>query len=145
MKVTASTANPSKAGRWCHGWCGGSLGRAVSEETRPRRSSSARLARVASEMANRLTLIQEHAMIMRAIGNGITPEQIAKALDIDTTKIKANLTLPKGIHQDAVEILKNKPITMSRWHWVSCLYAMTTQGHKVLSIGHRPYGRDQHF
>ena len=60
---------------------------------------------------NRLSVIQEHAMILRAIENGVTAAQIAKALDIDVTKIKRNLTLLDGIHPDAIELLKSRPIT----------------------------------
>jgi len=64
-----------------------------------------------NDKINRLSLIQEHAMILRAIGQGVTPDQIAKALDIDVRKIKASLNLLDGIHPDAVDLLKDKPIT----------------------------------
>ena len=59
----------------------------------------------------RLSLIQEHTMILRAVDHGVTPEQIAKALDLDVGKIKASLNLLNGIHADAVDLLKDKPIT----------------------------------
>lgn len=64
-----------------------------------------------NERVNRLSVIQEHAMIMRAIERGVTPMEIAKALDIDASRIKKNVNLLQGIHPDAVELLKNKPIT----------------------------------
>ncbi|MDO8545407.1 MAG: plasmid partitioning protein RepB C-terminal domain-containing protein [Opitutaceae bacterium] len=64
-----------------------------------------------NDKVNRLSLIQENAMIMRAISNGVTPEQIAKALDIDVSKIRSNFSLLEGIHPDAVELLKDKPIS----------------------------------
>jgi hypothetical protein len=64
-----------------------------------------------NDKVNRLTLIQEHAMIMRAIDLGVSPEQIAKALDLDVAKIRASFNLLEGIHPDAVELLKDKPIT----------------------------------
>jgi ParB-like chromosome segregation protein Spo0J len=64
-----------------------------------------------NDKVNRLSLIQEHAMIIRALGNGVTAEQIAKALDIDVAKIRANVGLLDGIHPDAVELLKDRPIT----------------------------------
>lgn len=64
-----------------------------------------------NDKVNRLSLIQEHAMIMRAIDQGVTPAQIAKALDIDVSRITSNLNLLEGIHPDAVELLKDKPIT----------------------------------
>ncbi|MBI5770012.1 MAG: ParB N-terminal domain-containing protein [Verrucomicrobia bacterium] len=66
-----------------------------------------------NDKVNRLSLIQEHAMILRAVDHGVTPEQIAKALDLDVSKIKASLNLLDGIHADAVELLKDKPITAS--------------------------------
>lgn len=66
-----------------------------------------------NDKVNRLSLIQEHAMILRAISNGVTPEQIAKALSFDVRKIKSGLNLLEGIHPDAVELLKDKPITAS--------------------------------
>lgn len=64
-----------------------------------------------NDKVNRLSLIQEHAMIMRAVDHGVTAAQIAKALDIDVGKISSNLNLLDGIHPDAVELLKDKPIT----------------------------------
>lgn len=64
-----------------------------------------------NDKVNRLSLIQEHAMIMRAVDQGVTPTQIAKALDIDVSKISSNLNLLDGIHPDAIELLKDKQIT----------------------------------
>jgi hypothetical protein len=64
-----------------------------------------------NDKINRLSLIQEHAMILRAVENGIAKEQIAKALGFDVAKIRASLNLLDGIHADAVELLKDRPIT----------------------------------
>jgi hypothetical protein len=64
-----------------------------------------------NDKVNRLSLIQEHAMIMRAIQHGVTPAQIAKTLDVDVGKVKASMNLLDGIHSEAVELLKDKPIT----------------------------------
>lgn len=64
-----------------------------------------------NDKINRLSLIQEHAMILRAVENGIAKEQIAKALGFDIAKIRASLNLLDGIHADAVELLKDRPIT----------------------------------
>jgi hypothetical protein len=64
-----------------------------------------------NDKINRLSLIQEHAMILRAVENGIAKEQIAKALGFDVAKIRASLSLLDGIHADAVELLKDRPIT----------------------------------
>lgn len=64
-----------------------------------------------NHQVNRLSLIQEHAMIVRAIDNGVTPEQISKALGVDIAKVKASLNLLDGIDAEAIELLKDKPIT----------------------------------
>ena len=66
-----------------------------------------------NDKVNSLSLIQEHRMIVRAVDSGVSPEQIAKALDVDVGKIRASLNLLDGIHADAVELLKDKPITAS--------------------------------
>ena len=64
-----------------------------------------------NDKTNRLSLIQEHAMIVRAIKQGVTPAQIAKALSVEVSQITASVNLLDGIHPDAVELLKDKPIT----------------------------------
>lgn len=64
-----------------------------------------------NDKVNRLSLIQEHAMIVRAIEHGVTPDQISKALSVDVGKVRASLNLLNGIDAEAVEILKDKPIT----------------------------------
>jgi hypothetical protein len=64
-----------------------------------------------NDKVNRLSLIQEHAMIVRAIDQGVTEEQISKALNIDTAKVRASVNLLDGIDAEAVEVLKEKPIT----------------------------------
>lgn len=64
-----------------------------------------------NDKVNRLSLIQEHAMIVRAIENGVTPDQISKALSVDIGKVRASLNLLDGIDAEAVELLKDKPIT----------------------------------
>jgi len=52
-------------------------------------------------------------MIRAAVAKGLTPEQIAKALDVDVAKITERLNILDGIHPDAVELLKTKPIKAS--------------------------------
>jgi ParB-like chromosome segregation protein Spo0J len=69
-----------------------------------------------NDKVNRLSLIQEHAMIMRAIDLGVSPEQIAKALDVDIAKVRASVSLLDGIHREAVDLLKDKPITAAALH-----------------------------
>ena len=59
---------------------------------------------------SRLPAIQEHKMISRAVKNGASLERIAAALNISPRLVQASLTLLKGIHDEAVELLKDKPI-----------------------------------
>jgi len=60
---------------------------------------------------NRLSPIQEHAMITRAVKNGVAVERIAAALDMDVKEIKSRLNMLRGIHEEAVELLKDKQVS----------------------------------
>ena len=66
-----------------------------------------------NDKVNRLSLIQEHRMIVRAVENGVSPEQIAKVLDLNLSRIRSSLNLLDGIHPEAIELLKDKPVTAS--------------------------------
>jgi len=57
---------------------------------------------------NRLSPIQEHLMISKAVKNGVTPARIAAALNIEEQKVQFLLNLLEGIHPEAAEILKDK-------------------------------------
>lgn len=60
---------------------------------------------------NRLSPIQEHAMITRAVKNGVAVERIGAALDVDVKEIKSRLNMLRGIHEEAVELLKDKQLS----------------------------------
>ncbi len=60
---------------------------------------------------NRLTAIQEHRMITRAVNNGASRERIATVLNMKITSVVASMNLLSGIHPKAVELLKDKPIS----------------------------------
>ena len=60
---------------------------------------------------NRLSPIQEHAMITRAVKNGVAVERIASALDLDVKEIKSRLNMLRGIHEEAIELLKDKQVS----------------------------------
>ena len=58
---------------------------------------------------NRLSTIQEHIMIQRAVKQGVvTPARLAKALDVDIDSIYKKLSLLDGICPETVELLKDK-------------------------------------
>ena len=58
-----------------------------------------------------LSLIQEHRMLLKAIEGGVTEAQISKALDIDIRKIMSRKRMLEGISTEAVQLLKDKPIS----------------------------------
>jgi len=60
---------------------------------------------------NRLSPIQEHVMITRAVKNGVAVERIAAALDMDVKEIKSRLNMLRGIHEETVELLKDKQVS----------------------------------
>lgn len=57
---------------------------------------------------NRLTAIQEHFMIQRAIKNGVSEERIARSLDVDVATIRQKRDMLDGICPEAVALLKEK-------------------------------------
>jgi len=60
---------------------------------------------------NRLSPIQEHFMILKAIEKGVSDGRIAKALNVDVAKIRRQRNLLKYIDQEVVELLKDKQIS----------------------------------
>jgi RepB plasmid partitioning protein/ParB-like nuclease domain len=60
---------------------------------------------------SRVAPIQEHQMITKAVRHGVKAERIAAALDIPMRKVHECLNLLNGIHEEAVELLKDKNIT----------------------------------
>jgi hypothetical protein len=57
---------------------------------------------------SRLSIVQEHKMILKAIERGVSEERIAKALNVDVPSIKRKLKLLDGICPEAVDLLKDK-------------------------------------
>lgn len=57
---------------------------------------------------NRLSAIQEHFMIKRAIKNGVSETRIARTLNIDLASIKQKRDLLDGTCSEAVELLRDK-------------------------------------
>lgn len=57
---------------------------------------------------NRLTAIQEHFMLMKAVKNGVSESAIAAALNVNIAKIREKKNLLAGICPEAVQLLKGK-------------------------------------
>lgn len=62
---------------------------------------------------NHISAIQAHFMIVKVINSGVPEEKIAKALDIDVSRIIKQRDLLTGICPEAVALLHEKPITAS--------------------------------
>lgn len=59
---------------------------------------------------SRLATVQEHAMILKAIKNGVPEEKIARALNVDVKSIRERRDLLNGICAEAADILKNRHV-----------------------------------
>ena len=59
---------------------------------------------------NRLSTIQEHFMILKALDGGVSEERLARTLKVDIAKIREKRDLLKGICPEAIELLKTKVI-----------------------------------
>jgi len=61
---------------------------------------------------NRLSTIQEHLMIRRAVDRGVSPERLAKALSVDVSQITKKMNLLEGICPEAVELFKDRQFSV---------------------------------
>ncbi len=59
---------------------------------------------------NQIAPIQEHFMIMKALGNGVSEQRLAETLDVDITAIRKKRDMLEGICPEAVELLKERLI-----------------------------------
>ncbi|WP_310646993.1 plasmid partitioning protein RepB C-terminal domain-containing protein [Limnohabitans sp.] len=57
---------------------------------------------------NRLSTIQEHFMIRRAVERGVTPARLAQALSVDISQIIKKMNLLDGVCAEAAELLKDQ-------------------------------------
>lgn len=57
---------------------------------------------------NRISSIQEHHMLRRAVERGVTPDKLAKALNVDVSQIHKKVSLLEGICTEAAELLKDQ-------------------------------------
>ncbi len=55
---------------------------------------------------NRLSTIQEHMMIMKALKEGVDEQRLAKALSLDLSALREKQSVIKGICEEAVDLLK---------------------------------------
>jgi ParB-like chromosome segregation protein Spo0J len=65
-----------------------------------------------NKRVNRLAIVQEHRMILKAIERGVSEERIARALNVDVGSIKRKRRLLDGICPEAADLLKDKHIAI---------------------------------
>jgi len=61
---------------------------------------------------NQLQPIQEHFMVLRAIKNGVSEARIARVLNVDPATIRIKRDLLVGVCPEAVEILKERRVSI---------------------------------
>jgi len=61
-----------------------------------------------NKRVNRLAMVQEHRMILKAVERGVPEERIAKALNVDVHSIVRKRRLLEGICPEVADILKDK-------------------------------------
>ena len=64
-----------------------------------------------NKQTNRLSTVQEHFMIRRAIEQGVDKEKLAKTLNIDIKSIRTKMNLLNDICPEVIERFKNKDIS----------------------------------
>jgi len=63
-----------------------------------------------NKRVNRLAIIQEHKMILKAIERGVPEVRIANALNVDVNTLRHKIRLLDGICPEAAELLKDKHV-----------------------------------
>jgi|SRR5215469_13413991 len=65
-----------------------------------------------NKRVNRIAIVQEHQMILKAIERGVSEERIAKSLNVDVASIRRKRRLLNGICPEAAELLKDKHVAI---------------------------------
>jgi hypothetical protein len=60
---------------------------------------------------NRLSTIQEHYMIRRAIDRGVSKERLARAFNVNLSSINRRINLLSGICPEAIALLQDHQFT----------------------------------
>jgi ParB-like chromosome segregation protein Spo0J len=66
-----------------------------------------------NKRVNRIAIIQEHRMIMKALERSVSEERLAKALNVNVSHIKRKRHLLDGICPEVAELLKDKHVSIN--------------------------------
>jgi hypothetical protein len=61
-----------------------------------------------NKFVNRLSVVQEHKMIMKALNGGVSEEKLALSLNLDIKSIRDKKNMLDGVCPEAVDLLKDK-------------------------------------
>ena len=64
-----------------------------------------------NKRVSRISTVQEHVMILKAIKSGVSEERIAKVLNVDVASIRQKRDLLEGICKEAAEIFKTRQMS----------------------------------
>jgi ParB-like chromosome segregation protein Spo0J len=65
-----------------------------------------------NKRVNRLAIIQEHRMILKAIERGVPEERLARALNLNIASIRSRRRLLEGINEEVAELLRDKHVPL---------------------------------
>jgi ParB-like chromosome segregation protein Spo0J len=65
-----------------------------------------------NKRVNRLAIIQEHRMILKAIERGVPEERLARALNLNIASIRSRRRLLEGIMEEVAELLRDKHVPL---------------------------------
>jgi hypothetical protein len=91
---------------------------------------------------NRLSSIQEHYMLRRAIERGVSPERLAKALSVDVSHIMKKMNLLEGICAEATALLEDRQFSaemarvirkMKPTRQIECVELMTSANNMTVA------------
>jgi len=88
---------------------------------------------------SRLSPVQEHRMIARAVERGVTEERIAEALNLDVNSIRRRFRLLDGICDEAAELLADKPCPMAVITLLKSMKPLRQMQAAELMIGNNTY------
>jgi len=94
-----------------------------------------------NKRVNRLSAPQEHRMIARAIERGVSEARLAEALGINVTGIQRRARLMDGISEDAVELLRDSPCSLSVFDVLRQMAPLRQREAAELMVGHSNFGR----
>lgn len=69
-----------------------------------------------NKRVNRLAIIQEHKMILKAIEKGVPEERLARALNVNISSIRSRRRLLEGICPEVVDLLRDKHVAINTFH-----------------------------